>query len=100
MPTKRRGTNTRAVGATVAALKASGRLEKVDSALVALARVTAAQLDAVEDDVAGFSPASMASLVRAHLAVLKQMVGGRDDSDALDDLLAQLQAPILDAEDR
>lgn len=92
------GTNYRAVGYTIAALRDAGRLERADEALVALVRSSARSVDEAPK---GTSAA--ASCARVHLLALDRLRGltSCDDDDTIDRLLAQLGGdPALgDAED-
>lgn len=84
-----RGRNRAAFEHTVTALRAAGRLEAIDAALVAVGRTLAAELD----DLDGSSQTAW-----AYLAVIKQLRGAADDTDAgLADLVAALSAPLGDA---
>jgi P27 family predicted phage terminase small subunit len=87
---QRRYRNAKATDATIGALRATGRLEKVDSAAVALTRTLAEALDVVDPES---YPAQLASLARAQLATLHVLRGGANDdtgSASLDELLAAL----------
>jgi len=76
----------RGVEATVSALRAGGRLEPVDAALVALARTLA---DAVDDeradvDGSGYTVATLGGRLVPVLEILRgERVVGFDDLDAL-----------------
>lgn len=79
---------------TVGRLRASGRLEDVDAAWIALARVSADQLDAAcsdEDE----SRYTRGVLIARHLAVLDRLIARPDTSDADD--LDTLYAGLRDA---
>ena len=95
-PRRRGRRNQAGTEDTIAALRATGRLEGVDASAVALARHLARALDEV--DGARY-PAQTASLARAHLATVKVLRGIEDDSTngAADELLAYLSAPLGDA---
>jgi hypothetical protein len=92
----RRSRNTTAIERTVVALRATGRLEPVDEATVALARTLAMALDVADPEE---SPAQLASLARAQLSTLKLLrgVNDTDGDDGLNDLLAALHGPMGDA---
>jgi hypothetical protein len=80
---------------TVTALRRHERLESVDELAIANVLFTSHQLDHL-DPLA--SPAMVASLVRAHLAASKALLGGPDEQtsnedDALADFLAYLRSP-------
>lgn len=69
-----------------------GRLDAIDAALVALARVAADQLDdaCLDDDESRFT---RATLIARYSAVLDTLVGhdpGDDDGPSLDELLAAM----------
>lgn len=72
------------VDATLARLRDSGRLEDVDAAWIALARISADQLDAAcsDDDESRYT---RGVLIARHLAVLDRLIA-RPDSGAADDL--------------
>ena len=85
----RRGLDT-----TVDRLRSAGRLEDVDAAWIALARVSADQLDAACSD-ADESRYTRGVLIARHLAVLDRLIA-RPDLDNADDLDA-LFAGVRDA---
>jgi len=70
--------------ATVSRLRAAGRLEDVDLAWIALARVSADQLDAACSDP-DESRYTRGVLIARHLAVLDRLIA-RPDVDNADDL--------------
>ena len=80
--------------ATVDRLRASGRLEDVDAAWIALARVSADQLDAACSDP-DESRYTRGVLIARHLAVLDRLIA-RPDSSSADDL-DSLYAGVRDA---
>ena len=69
---------------TLARLRDSGRLEEVDAAWIALARITADQLDAACSDPEE-SRYTRSVLAKVHLAVLDRLIT-RPDSDVRADL--------------
>ena len=76
----------RGVDATVAALRATGRLEAVDAALVAMARTLADALDDehVTPDGSAFTVATLAGRLFPIVEELRgEQVGALDDLDAL-----------------
>jgi hypothetical protein len=80
--------NARGVERTVAALRGLGRLEELDAALIALARSTAAALDAAP------SPYVAAIVARTHLDALRALSGRPvPETDELDEFLRSLRAP-------
>jgi hypothetical protein len=79
--------NARAMTITIRSLRALGRVEPVDDALLALCRSTAAHLDAAE---AG--SAAAASCARAHTVALDRLRGLSGDVDRFD-LLGSLAVP-------
>lgn len=82
------GANRRALDRTLTALRALGRLEDTDLALVALCESTA---DAVDD-----SP-DRASLVKEYRECLVLLGGlGSDGGDAFADLIGRLSASVGD----
>jgi hypothetical protein len=86
----RRGRNARALGTTVQAMRDAGQLERVDAALIELARTSAGLLDAALDD-ADESRFVLGRRVAAHgrtLDGLRALAPG--GTDALDALLADL----------
>ena len=80
------------VDLTLDRLRRSGRLEDVDAAWIALARISADQLDAACSD-ADESRYTRGVLIARHLAVLDRLIA-RPDSDADADLDA-LYAGVL-----
>jgi len=70
--------------ATVDRLRAAGRLEDVDAAWIALARVSADQLDGACSDP-DESRYTRGVLIARHLAVLDRLIA-RPDADNADDL--------------
>jgi len=78
--------------ATVERLRAAGRLEDVDAAWVALARVSADQLDGACSDP-DESRYTRGVLIARHLAVLDRLIARPDmnDADDLDALYAGLR---------
>ena len=70
--------------ATVERLRAAGRLEDVDAAWIALARVSADQLDGACSDP-DESRYTRGVLIARHLAVLERLIA-RPDVDSADDL--------------
>ena len=90
---RRRGRNRRQLDATIAALRATGRIEKADAALCATARAVADALDRTERDPE-HSEYTVGYLARTHLAVVNALLSRPDlaDSADLDNLLAELSA--------
>lgn len=90
----RRGPNTRALGTTLAAMRAAGQLEKVDEAVIVAARTTAGLLDAAltDPDESRFTLARLSAEHRDAVATLRALapVGG----DELAELLRDLSAPV------
>jgi hypothetical protein len=87
-----RGRNGAAFEHTLTALRAGGRLEAVDAALVAVGRSLAAEMDDPD--------ANSSQTAWAYLAVIKSLRGVGDDTAAgLADLVAALQGPMGDAEE-
>ena len=86
------------VESTIAAMRAAGRLEPVDDAVVELARSTARALEAAElDETTGYG--ELSAVARAHLAALDRLscVGaGSSEPDAIERLLAELSGPVGD----
>jgi len=80
--------------ATVERLRAAGRLEDVDAAWIALARVSADQLDGACSDP-DESRYTRGVLIARHLAVLDRLIA-RPDTDNADDL-ETLFAGVRDA---
>jgi hypothetical protein len=80
---------------TVARLRSSGRLEDVDAAWIALARVSADQLDGACSDP-DESRYTRGVLIARHLAVLDRLIE-RPDTDSADDL-ESLFAGVRDAQ--
>jgi hypothetical protein len=78
---------------TVRALRRAGSLEEVDSLSVASVLFTADALDHLEPDT---SPAQRASLIRAHLAAVKLLLGrdGADSDDAYAAVIEALSTPL------
>jgi hypothetical protein len=79
---RRTGRVRRGLDDTVRALRATGRLEDVDAALLALARVAADELDDACHDL-DESRYTRATLIGRYAAVLDTLVGR--DLDSLDD---------------
>lgn len=77
-----------AVERTIAALDGLGRLEEVDAALVEVCRGLAAAVDDKPD-----SP----GLWREYREAVKELAGGDDGGGGVDELLAELRAPVRDA---
>ena len=80
--------------ATVDRLRATGRLEAVDSAWIALARVSADLLDAACSDP-DESRYTIGVLIARHLAVLDRLIARPDliDADDLESLYAGIRDP-------
>jgi hypothetical protein len=87
--------NRTSTGRTIRALKATGKLETVDEAIVGLARATADLLDEAIDD-AGQPAYARAALGRLHLAALLALTGkdGGDADAGLNEVIAALSAPL------
>lgn len=89
---RRTGRIRRGLDETLKSMRDLGRLEPVDAALVALARVAADELDdACHDDEE--SRYTRATLIARYAGVLDTLVGHEPDSDAgpsLDELLAAM----------
>ena len=86
-PGRRRGRARRGLDDTLTALRATGRLEKVDAALIALARVAVDQLDdacADRDE----SRYTRGVLIARYHGVLTHLLARPDDDDAGADLAA------------
>jgi hypothetical protein len=82
--------NIRAFEHTLAALRTGGRLEAVDTALVAVGRTLAALMDDADEPVV--------STAWAYLAVLKQLRGvSVDADDGLAELISGMRASMGDA---
>jgi hypothetical protein len=82
--------NQAAFERTVRALRATGRLEDVDAALVAAGRTLAALMDDRDEPTV--------QCAYAYLSVLRQLRGGTVGSDdAIGDLLASMRTPLGDA---
>jgi hypothetical protein len=81
------GTNAAELEATLAELRRMGRLERVDSARVQMARSMASVLD---DDPAA------AALWRQYREVMGELTADDGDSGEADRLIAELSAPVLD----
>jgi hypothetical protein len=81
-----------AANRTIRALHKSGRLETVDDVLIETVRYTSKQLDQLPPST---SAASKASLVRAHLAAIKLLVGDNDapDDSGISEIIAALSTP-------
>jgi hypothetical protein len=92
--------NRTATGRAIAALKAGGRLEPVDDAVVGLARATADLLDEAIADPAEKAYA-VAALGRLHLAAVMALTGKvAADADAgLSEVIAALSTPLGYAEE-
>lgn len=73
-------------------MRKSGSIEGVDSLAIATVMFTSGQLDELEP---GTSTVQVASLVRAHLAAAKLLLGQNDASadDALAEVIAALSTP-------
>ena len=87
--------NRTAVGRTIRALQATGRLELADAAVIGLARATADLLDAAIADP--LEPAyARAALGRLHLSTVQALTGkgGADGDAALADVIAALSTPM------
>jgi len=89
---RRRGTNARALGTTVAAMRAGGLLEPADEALVVGARTAALMLDAAlgDRDESRYTLARLGSEYRAWLDMLRALApaggaGLEELFDAFDD---------------
>jgi hypothetical protein len=94
MKPRSKGRNTTGLERTIAALRATGRIEGADAATLSLGRTVAERLDREPDS------AKLASLGRVQLSVLRTLRGLDDDdrtAGSLDDLLAALSAPMGDA---
>ena len=93
--------NRLATKKTVEAMRAGGRLEPVDQALVGLATATADLLDAAIADPEEPTYA-VAALGRLHLATLNALTGKEDtDVDAgLSSVIAALSTPMGHPEDQ
>jgi hypothetical protein len=87
-----RRTVSAAANRTIRALHKTGRIEPVDDVLIETVRYTSKQLDALPSST---SAASKASLVRAHLAAVKLLVGGNDlvDDGGISEIIAALSTP-------
>lgn len=88
----RRGPNTRALGTTLAAMKAGGLLERVDEATIVGARDAASRLDAAgrDDDESRFVVARLSADYREWLGALARIAHGEGNAD-ITDLLALLR---------
>ena len=78
-------------------MRAAGRLEPVDDAVVELARSTARALAGAEsDETTGYG--ELSAVARAHLAALDRLscVGTGSAPDALEALIAELSGPVGD----
>jgi hypothetical protein len=89
---RRTGRVRRGLDETLAALRDGGRLDPVDAALVALARVAADELDAAcyDDDESRYT---RATLIARYAGVLDTLTGhdlGDDGGPSLDELLAAM----------
>lgn len=82
-----RGANAKALAKTLAALRLTGRLEKVDEALVQACKSMADQLDV---------KASNAMLWRVYREALEGLIRDDGDSPEISKLLADLQADPRD----
>jgi hypothetical protein len=82
-----------AANRTIRALHKSGHLEPVDDVLIETVRYTAKSLDQLPSST---SAASKASLVRAHLAAVRLLVGGNDvvDDGGISEIIAALSTPL------
>ena len=80
---------------TVLALRREDRLDPADDVTVALVLELARRLDQADAEVA---PAQVASLARAMLAAVRQLLGGAVESDdSLADLLAAVSGSVGDS---
>lgn len=86
-PARRRGRARRGLDTTIGALRDTGRIEKVDEALLALARVSADQLDDAIADT-DESRYTRGVLVARYHAVLTHLLARPDDDDGGADLAA------------
>jgi P27 family predicted phage terminase small subunit len=91
-PTPRRRAsrrNVRAAEDTIAALRATGRLEAADESTIALVRTLATALDTLDPEA---RPAQMASIARCQLSAIKLLRGVADEpaNAGYDELLAAL----------
>lgn len=89
---RRTGRVRRGLDDTLKAMRDLGRVEPVDAALVALARVAADELDdACRDD--DESRYTRATLIARYAGVLDTLVGHElaDDGPSLDDLFAEIR---------
>jgi len=94
-PPRRRGRARRGLDATIAAWRSGGMLEPADDAWLALARITADQLDAAEVD-RDESRFVVASLAGRHRDVLGSIYDRHRDTDtgpSLADLLTAMDHP-------
>jgi hypothetical protein len=82
--------NLEAIDEMIAALRAAGRLERIDSARVQIARRLARAVDENPENV------GLWQQYRAAEAVLRE--AGVNDSDGLEDLFAAFDAAVRDAE--
>jgi hypothetical protein len=82
---------------TVQALRRSRAIDRVDDLAVATVMFTSHQLDDLDPE--DTSPAQIASLLRAHLAATKVLLGRdapEEDTGGINELLAVLAAPPED----
>jgi hypothetical protein len=93
-PRRRVGRARRGLDDTIRALRATGRLEDVDAALLALARVAADELDQACADL-DESRFTRATLIGRYAGVLDTLVG-HDHGDLDDGDLAALFADVGD----
>ena len=85
---RRQGPNERAIEATLAELRAMGRLEKIDAAKVQALRSIAEALD--------LNPFN-SQMWREYREAIEGLTRNDGGSDAVDDLLDKLSAPVRDA---
>jgi hypothetical protein len=85
----------RGVDATITALRAGGRLEPVDLAVIAMARTLADQIDA---EVLVHEPSrfTIGTLIRTLHPIVTDL-RGPDVTDGLDPFIAGLSAPVGDS---
>jgi hypothetical protein len=94
-----RGRCRRTYDETLAALRATGRVEKVDAAVIGLCRVLADELDAAcaDSDESRYTRGTLAARYQSALTFLLQRPDTADDAD---DLAAMLAAVRNDRADR
>lgn len=91
-PRRSRGRARRGLDDTLAAMRTTGRVEKVDAALIALCRVAADELDqaAADTDESRYTRGVLIARYHGVLAHLLARPDGGDDLDTIDDLFAAL----------